>query len=79
MREGLLRGEGATHPCPGCGGHHRSVARIEGLPVLPCPTVHAGDLKLRLQPPSRGNNPLCFLVGPQPEPKEEPKPAKKSA
>lgn len=80
MRQGLLRGEGATILCPGCEGQHRSVTRIEGVPVLPCATVgEPGKLLLVLHPPSRGSNPLCYLVGPQPEPKVEVKPVRKSA
>lgn len=68
MRTGLLRGEGATITCPLCREQHRSVARIEGVPVLPCPLVHTGDLKLHLQPPSKGGYPVAYCVGPTPEP-----------
>jgi hypothetical protein len=67
-----LRGEPALYECPACHEHHGSVLRLEGLPVLPCPTAPPGVLHLMLGPPSRANMAVCFIVGPQPEPVETP-------
>ncbi len=69
MRAVQMRGEPQVMTCPACQGQHGSVHRMDGLPVLPCPTVtEPGALRLKFGPVDRGHKPLCYLLGPEPEP-----------
>jgi len=70
------RGSGSTILCPGCGEQHRAVYRLEGLPVLDCPSIETpGELRMRRVPRSVHVTSFLFLRGPEHAPADADMPA----
>lgn len=67
MRAVQLRGEPRTMACPQCHAAHGIRHRVDGVPLLVCPSQKTppGVFVVKFGPEDRGGHVLCYLVAPE--------------